>query len=76
MKEKIFISSEQYEGFQWHFQGIVAYDNIKSHKKTEFHLLSRKHIFEKTTGGDKLTSSFFRVKQHVVSNFQDLIKAD
>ena len=29
----------------------MAYDNVKSHKKAEFHSLSRKHIFGKTTWG-------------------------
>ena len=31
----------------------MAYDIIKSHKKAGFHALSRKHVFEKTTGGDE-----------------------
>ena len=29
----------------------VPYDNSKSHKKTEFHPLSRRYIFRRTTGG-------------------------
>ena len=34
-------------------------DDIKSHKKSEFHPLSRRHIFGKTAGGVKLTSPAF-----------------
>ena len=30
------------------FRKDVTYDNIKSHKKTELHPFSEKHIFEKT----------------------------
>ena len=41
LREKIFISSEQLEEFH--------NDNIKSHKKPEFHLLFRINIFEITT---------------------------
>ena len=33
------------------FRKDVTYDNIKSHKKAGLHSFSRKHIFEKTTGG-------------------------
>ena len=42
----------------------VAYDNIESHEKVRFHSLYRKHIFGKTTGRVKLTStpSLFKVK--------------
>ena len=32
------------------FRKDVAYDNIKSQKKTGFHALSRKHILEKPQG--------------------------
>ena len=41
------------------FREAVPYDNIKSHKKSEFHPLFRRYIFQKTTGGDqiKLTPS-------------------
>ena len=41
------------------FRKSVAYDNIKSHKKTGFHSLSRKHIFGETTGVVKLTPPVF-----------------
>ena len=43
----------------------VTYDNIKSHKKTELHPLSRRYIFGKTTGKgqiDPRPSSLLRVK--------------
>ena len=33
------------------FMKDVAYDNIKSHKKTGLQPLFRKHIFEKSQGG-------------------------
>ena len=32
------------------FSGKMSYDNIKSHKKTGLHPLSRRYIFGKTTG--------------------------
>ena len=49
------------------FRKVLAYDNIKSHKKPGIHPLSRKCIFGKTTGeGVKLpppsSPSLFRVK--------------
>ena len=36
------------------FRKDVAYDNIKSYKKAGFYLLSRKHIFGKSTGLGRL----------------------
>ena len=47
------------------FRKNVNYDNIKSHKKSEFHPLFRRYIFGKTTGGVKLTPtpSLFRVEK-------------
>ena len=35
------------------FRKDVTYDNIKSYKKPEFHLLFRSCIFRKTTGDGK-----------------------
>ena len=37
----------------------VTYDNIKSHKNRGFHPLFRKYIFQKNTGGLKLTPQPF-----------------
>ena len=41
------------------FRKDVAYDNIKSPKKTRFHSLPRKHIFGKTTEGEWNGSTVF-----------------
>ena len=46
---KFFIFPEQRKDTQ--ISKDVAYDNIKSHKITGFHPLSRENIFEKTTVG-------------------------
>ena len=47
--------------FNGYFRKHVAYDNIKIHKKTGLYPLSRKPIFEKTTGvGSDRTPSLFR----------------
>ena len=46
---KFFIFPEQRKETQ--ISKDVAYDNIKSHKITGFHPLSRENIFEKTTVG-------------------------
>ena len=46
---KFFIFPEQRKDTQ--ISKDVAYDNIKSHKITRFHPLSRENIFEKTTVG-------------------------
>ena len=49
--EKIFISSERFEEFQWDFQERckgVAYDYIKSQTKPGLHLLPKRYILEKT----------------------------
>ena len=46
---KFFIFHEQRKDTQ--ISKDVAYDNIKSHKITGFHPLSRENIFEKTTVG-------------------------
>ena len=35
----------------------MSQDNVKSHKKQEFHPLFRRYIFRKTTRGVKLTPS-------------------
>ena len=36
---------------KFHFKKDVAYDNIKSHKKSGFHPLYKNHIIGKSTGG-------------------------
>ena len=44
----------------------ATYDNIKSHKKTGLHPLSRRYIFGKTTGEGHIgprPSSLLRVKE-------------
>ena len=45
------------------FRKDVNYDNIKSHKKTEFQYLFRRYIFQKTTQGIKLTPQFFMINR-------------
>ena len=50
---KIFISSERLEE--------LTYDNVKSHTKVGLHLLSRKYILGKTTGGQFGQFSLFKV---------------
>ena len=40
----------------------MAYDNIKSHKKTEIQYLCSRYILKKTTGEVKLSPSLFRIK--------------
>ena len=45
--KNFFISSERYDEFQRNVQENVTYDNIKSHKKSRLHPLSRKHNFKK-----------------------------
>ena len=46
------------------FRKDVTYENIQSHKKAGLHLLSRKYMFGKTTGGGQIEPplSLFRVK--------------
>ena len=51
LAENFFISSEHLRKFNEIFKKDVSKDNIKSHKKPRFHLLFRRHIFRKTTGG-------------------------
>ena len=50
----------------WNFNEIfrtdVAYDNIKSHKKTGIHYRFSRYILKKPTGGVKLSPSLFRIK--------------
>ena len=47
------------------FRKDVTYDDIKSNKKSGLNLLSRRHVFGKTTGGVKLTAlSLLRIKKH------------
>ena len=62
MSKKVFISSERLWNFNETFRKDVAYDNIKSHKKPGIHYLFSRYIFEKTTGGVKLSLSLFRIK--------------
>ena len=52
----MFISSERLEEFQWNFRKDMTYDNIKIHKKTGLHFLTRRYIFRKkhTKGGSNL----------------------
>ena len=40
----------------------MAYDNVRTHKKSGFHSFSKNHIFGKTTRCDQIGLSFFRVK--------------
>ena len=50
------------------FRKDVTYDNIKCHKKLEFHPLCRRYIFRKTTGEGQIDSpSRFRVKSLLFS---------
>ena len=52
------------------FRKDIPYDNIKSHKKAGFHPLCRRHIFQKTTGGDQIDlPSHFRFKS-ILSQFR------
>ena len=55
------------------FRKNVTYDNIKSHKKSEFHPLFRRYIFEKTTGCVKLTHtpSLFVVEKIDIYDLKD-----
>ena len=48
------ISLNKLRNFNEIFGRDVAYENIKSRKKTSFHPLSIKHIFEKTTGASQI----------------------
>ena len=57
----------------------MLYDNIKSHRKSEFHPPFKRHIFRKTTGGGQfdfppypavlglLPNSIFKVKKNVLN---------
>ena len=49
LTENFFISSERSEEIQRNFQERYVWGNIKSHKRTGFHPLYRRCIFEKTT---------------------------
>ena len=48
----------------------MVYNNIKSHKKTEFDPFSRKHIFGKTTGvGGQIDLPAFLGLKHEIIKF-------
>ena len=70
------IEGENFHIFQKNFDEIlvnfVAYDNIKSHKRPMFHLLSRKQIFGKTTREiliDPAPSLFRVILLYIIFNY-------
>ena len=50
-EEENFQFLNNFRNFNEIFRSDVTYDNINSYKKTEFHLLSEKYVFGKTTRG-------------------------
>ena len=54
------------------FRKDSAHDNIKTHKKVEFHPLYRKHIFGKTTGGPNWPLAFLGSRRALCSNWKKI----
>ena len=60
------IPSEQQDKFHWIFQENVTFDNIKSHRKSEFHPLCGRYITGKTTEESNWSPlSLSKFKEHV-----------
>ena len=68
IEEEIFISSDDLMNFNAIFKKNLTCDNIKSHKKSGLHPLSRKQISEEPQGGSNWPThtSFLRLNKELL----------